>query len=440
MPRARCLLRLGVLLNAASVASALSASSAFPTTFGSAAASVNILIVNALYPPHRIGGAEKSVSLLAEGLARAGDRVTVATLDDIAAPTTERLTTGAEIHRFPLDNIYWPYGKVVIDRSAIAGFRWHLRNSWNRRAARRVGALMDQVRPDVIHCNVLTGFSNAVWSEASRRGIPIVQTLRDYAVVCVRTSLFQHDRTCTKRCAECRLLTFPSKKASRQVTQLVSISHFVDAKHREFGFFEGVPGRRIFNIIPDPQRDDAPPREGPLTFGYIGRVESGKGIEVVLDACSRLERADWRLRVAGVGLPSYVEELQRRYPDPRIEWLGFADSAAFYESIDVALISSIWPEPLTRTLIEATKFGRNVIAADSGGIPEIADLPRRSAVYPAYDSAALAAAMTTAIDERDDWRQGGVGRPDLLASFSEEAVVAAYRDVFTDAIAAKAAA
>ena len=44
---------------------------------------MKVLIVNVLYPPHKIGGAEKSVSLLAEALVRAGDEVVVATLDDI---------------------------------------------------------------------------------------------------------------------------------------------------------------------------------------------------------------------------------------------------------------------------------------------------------------------------------------------------------------------
>lgn len=401
---------------------------------------MKVLIVNTLFPPHRIGGAEKSVALLADGLARKGDTVVVATLDDIAAPATERLASGVIVKRLPMDNIYWPYAADGPRRSAVQRLIWHFRNRWNTRAARRIGALIDAERPDVIHCNVLTGFSNAVWVEAKKRGVPIVQTLRDYAVLCTRAALFKNGHTCTTRCAECRVLTAPAKPASRLVDELVSISHFVAETHRGFGYFDDVPSRRIFNIIPPAPADAAMPRSGPLTFGYIGRVEAEKGIEVVLDACARLQRDDWRLLVAGVGEPGYVADLRARHADPRIEWLGFVDSRDFYRAADVVLISSVWPEPLTRTLIEAASHGRSVICAAAGGIPEIADLPRLSALYPPTDSAALASRMTTAIDQREDWRAGGIGNQALLDCFSEEAVVAAYRQVYADAIARVASA
>src|SRR5450432_3625911 len=41
---------------------------------------MRILIVNTLYPPLQVGGAEKSVSLLAEALGRTGDEVSVVSL------------------------------------------------------------------------------------------------------------------------------------------------------------------------------------------------------------------------------------------------------------------------------------------------------------------------------------------------------------------------
>ena len=173
---------------------------------------MRILKVNALYPPHRIGGAEKSVALLAEGLARAGDEVIVATLDD-AREASRTIENGVAVHRLPIRNIYWPYGDVDADRSTLTRLGWHWRNRWNRDAAAGIGALIDSEAPDVVHCHVLTGFSVAVWEEVKRRGVPLVQTLRDYSVICTRSSLFKHGRNCTARCPECVLLTRPGKKA-----------------------------------------------------------------------------------------------------------------------------------------------------------------------------------------------------------------------------------
>ena len=403
---------------------------------------MKIMIVNTLFPPHTVGGAEKSVALLAEGLARGGDEVSVATLDRIDTPSLEVRPDGIRVHRLPLDNSYWPYGSDERP-SAARTLLWHYRNSWNRKAARRLGKVIDAEQPDLVHCNNLTGFSPAAWPTIKARGLPIVQTMRDYWPLCVRVSLFKNGDVCTRRCTECRLLTRKARSHSSLVDQLVSNSNFVIAAHHRHGYFPGVPARRIFNVVDLPNKARVSPSQPgePLVFGFIGRIEAEKGIEIVLDAASRLDRpggTDWRLRIAGVGVADYVEGLQRRYPDPRIEWLGFTGSADFYRSIDVALISSVWPEPLPRTLIESLGNGLGVICSDAGGIPEIADLGRRSLTYPAKDAAALAAAMRVALDNAGDWREGGLKDADALEVFSEDRIIAQYRQAYADALAGQA--
>ena len=48
-----------------------------------AAGAVRVLIVNTLYPPAQVGGAERSVAQLAQGLTRAGVEASVLTLSFI---------------------------------------------------------------------------------------------------------------------------------------------------------------------------------------------------------------------------------------------------------------------------------------------------------------------------------------------------------------------
>ncbi|MDR6788107.1 glycosyltransferase involved in cell wall biosynthesis [Sphingomonas sp. BE138] len=396
---------------------------------------MKILIVNVLYPPHKVGGAEKSVSLLAEALVRAGDEVVVATLDDIAAPAVA-VENGVKVHRLPMDNLYWPYDASAPAQPKLRRLQWHARNRWNRTAARRFAAILDAERPDVVHCNVVTGFSAAIWPEITKRGLPLVQTLRDYGVMCTRSALFKNGANCATRCLECRVLTAPAKTASRQVDQLVSNSDYVIRRHHAEGYFPGVPARRIFNIVPlDEQPRDPPAPDAPFVFGFIGRVEAEKGIDVVLEATTRVTRADWRLKIAGVGVPDYVAELKARYPDPRIEWLGFSQAADFYRAIDTVLISSVWPEPLPRTLIEALSYGLSAICAEAGGIPEIADLAAHAITYQPTDVEALAAAMDTALGDAEAWRAGGLRDPDALNWFAEDRIVAENRAAYADAIA-----
>lgn len=72
---------------------------------------MRILMVNTLYDPMLYGGSEKSVGLLANGLAKFGDDVSVVTLHPDTKETTEVLN-GVRVYRMPLDNIYWPFRRV----------------------------------------------------------------------------------------------------------------------------------------------------------------------------------------------------------------------------------------------------------------------------------------------------------------------------------------
>ena len=100
------------------------------------------------------------------------------------------------------------------------------------------------------------------------------------------------------------------------------------------------------------------------------------------------------------------------------------------------LISSVWAEPLPRTLIEALSFGLSAICAEAGGIPEIADLARVAITYGPQDVTALSNAMRTAIDAKADWRAGGLRDADALGLFAEPRIVEENRAAYRDAIAA----
>jgi glycosyltransferase involved in cell wall biosynthesis len=171
-------------------------------------------MVNSLYPPHRVGGAEQSVALLAQALTRDGVEVHVATLWR-GAGEVSAVEQGVTVHRLPLDQRDWPWGQLA--RPALRRAMWHVRDRANAAAAARLGRLIDRVNPDLVHGHVLTGFGGGLWSEVKARDLPLAQTLRDYALICSRSALFRNGRPCTKRCLDCRALTAPTRAASRQV-------------------------------------------------------------------------------------------------------------------------------------------------------------------------------------------------------------------------------
>ena len=81
-------------------------------------------------------------------------------------------------------------------------------------------------------------------------------------------------------------------------------------------------------------------------FGFIGRIEPEKGIEILLQATRYLSQPGWRVKIAGKGTDDYVSYLRAKYADERIEWLGFTTASEFYPNVDVVVIPSQWDEPL----------------------------------------------------------------------------------------------
>lgn len=69
---------------------------------------MKIALINTLYAPYKIGGAEVSVQLLAESLQRAGHEVGVFCLHELDEVKYDTLN-GVHIAYLPLKNVYWPF-------------------------------------------------------------------------------------------------------------------------------------------------------------------------------------------------------------------------------------------------------------------------------------------------------------------------------------------
>jgi glycosyltransferase involved in cell wall biosynthesis len=392
------------------------------------------LIINVLYPPIQIGGAEKAAKSLSDAYARNGDQVVVVSLHPGDSEIVEE-NGNVRIYRLPMDNLYWPFS-VGGKHRPVEKWLWHLKDIWNRKAAKRVGRILDCEKPDVVHTHNLSGFSVSVWKEVKKRKIRLIHTLHDYYMLCPRSNLFHHGQSCQQRCIDCRALTAVAKFVSNKPDAVVSVSESVLERHRKHGYFIDVPSSVIYNIeqsghqpinsITACQR----PNADDLVFGFIGKISEAKGIGMLLKATALLSRADWRLRIAGAGSDAYVGELKRQFQDPRIEWLGFTDSRSFYASIDVTVASSLWGDPLPYVVIESFAAGKSVICADSGGLPELALLGKKVGTYPAMDVHALVKAMEDALSNKEQWRSGGFKTLESKSLFTAATVTGRYREVY----------
>ena len=160
---------------------------------------MRILIFNELYTPNKKGGAEVSTQLLAESLVELGHEIHICTSSN---KNSDEIINGVVIHRRKQHNLVEMYN--------LFGY-WTIRN------------IIHLVAPDVIHTNVFTGFSVIVWRIAKKHKIPVVHTLRDYYLMCVRSTLFNRGHDCSKTCGLCRFVSEPKRIMSQYVAAVVGI-------------------------------------------------------------------------------------------------------------------------------------------------------------------------------------------------------------------------
>jgi glycosyltransferase involved in cell wall biosynthesis len=393
---------------------------------------MKVLLIGTMYPPYVFGGAEKAIATLAQALVRNGHDVVVLTLHAGASERVED-RSGLRIYHLPLDNVYWPFAEKT-KPSWFRRLAWHFHEMWNWKAAARVGRILDLEKPDVVHTHNIIGFSVAIWYAVKRRRIRLVHTLHDYYMLCPRTTLYRRGRSCESRCLDCRLLTASRRAASRCPDEIVSVSRFTLDRHRRAGLFGNVASRVSYNIqatkdkvIPDAVTAKT---SGVLRFGFIGRLQPEKGIEILLQATHRLARPEWRLKIAGQGTEAYMRHLRRKYTDERIDWLGFAPASEFYPQVDVVVIPSQWDEPMGYVCVESLHEGKPLICARVGGLPEIAQLSQVVAYFEAGNAAQLEVLMNRALDDQVKWKQTIAPSDFALEHFSEQAVVGEYLSAY----------
>lgn len=355
---------------------------------------LKICFLNSYYSPNDVGGAERSVKFLAESFLADGHEVHVLACGE--TDRSERID-GVDVSRRRVRNVYWPLKKNA-KPGALSKLLWHAIDAWNPRMAMEVGTLLDRIKPDVLHTNTLAGWSVAVWSEARRRGIPIVHTLRDYYLLCPSTSLFKDGKNCEKQCGRCQMFSKPKKPFSELVDVVVGNSQYILSRHVDDGWFPKAQQKVIYNAY-RPSRAPSPlARQEKPVFGYIGRLAATKGVDSLLDAIRQNGLADkLELVVAGGGPADYVDELKKRAAGLPVRFLGQVQAEDYYDQVHFTIVPSMWHEPLARVLFESYAHAVPVVASNTGGTPEVVDVGKTGFIYDPFALGDLGRALSNAI-------------------------------------------
>ncbi|QCU73137.1 glycosyltransferase family 4 protein [Pseudoalteromonas distincta] len=335
---------------------------------------MKILILNTLYYPYKVGGAEVSVQFLAEGLAEIGHDVYVACIVPKGSVHANTSTTinGVNVLYVPLLNLYWPFNDKA--RGKLIKLMWHILDSFNPLMIRQVKKLVKAIKPDVIHTNNLAGFSAGVLSCLTKSKVKVLHTARDYYFLHPNCTLMDGKEQLSKDCLSVKFWSAIRGRFLKNVDTFISISYFVKELYCTRFDFLSSKSEVVYNPVQVVDGlNNVKSNRGELVFGFIGRLSPEKGFDDFVKLADFFSSANSNAKfiVAGKGESKYVNSILSLYHRANIELLGFVEPSTFYERIDVLVSPTKWPEPFGRTIIEARSFGVRVIAYPSGGIREI---------------------------------------------------------------------
>jgi len=327
---------------------------------------VKILLINCLYFPETLGGAERAVQCYAETLLQEGHDVVVYCLTG-GQDTSEEID-GVKVLRVNpgpfFDNPYSP-GRSVFRKL----FRYFL-SPFNLRVRKRLSETLEEEKPDIVHTNNLAGLSFSIIKTVRKRGIPIVHGLHDYFAICPLHTMFRKGTSCGNSCVACRIFSkFRRRRLKGSIDGLVGVSeHILEVHRRELGVMD-MPSMVLHNPFVDIPNEPKRRNGKNVVFGYLGRIKENKGLEKLLESVGPLE--DFELVIGGTGATRYVEKLTRLYQSDRVSFLGHVNVREYWSEIDVLIVPSLWNEPFGMVVVEAFSNGKPVVATRRGGIVEI---------------------------------------------------------------------
>ena len=401
---------------------------------------MKILYISSLYYPHAKGGAERTLRYHVEGMAARGHDVSVLTTGPDAGLSEEYINK-VHVFRTGVRNLYW-HGTHE-NHNRWQRFLWHALDAYNPLMKRVVKDVIRAVKPDVVSCHNLPGISVSAWDAVHEAGIPLVQVLHDQYLLCPRTTMTAKDRLCDRRCLQCRTLRSFFPKLSKKVTAVVGVSKFIVAHLLRNGYFSSDAIFKVVHnaFIHGDRAIEAPRRtpDGKIRFGFIGKLDKSKGIELLLEAFTESASPGWELHIAGPGNAAYIKTLRDSYAREGIVFHGVMEQDDFYRSIDVLVVPSIWNDTLPGVVFEGLAYGLPVIGSNRGGIPEMITDGWNGILFNPDRPEELRKAMYKMCDDCFRGHAASAARQSAAYFLDVDRFISGYEDLFMELCKGKSA-
>ncbi len=425
---------------------------------------MKIGLINEFFPPFAPGGAEWSMSALANAMAAKGHQVVVMTPNYGAQPFEQ--SGRVRIYRYP-------FAKKMKQGSRLPGFLWHANPFFYLHSAYQIWKIAQKEKLDLLHVQNKYSLIGTSWA-ARFLNIPVVATIRDTSYICRISVCLQHHDTVPNDCSLKKLLAECSEEyyehyyeqkniwvhAKDKLAQtyhwfdvhwrrwhlnradaVIGVSNGILETHGRSGIFRNQKSirRAVYNL-----QDEIKPLANGLgdqlrqKYGlgrnrivlYVGKFSRGKGtrdfvesFEIVSKQCPNTVyvMAGSGMKIAGSDQIKVLNQL------PHAEVLDLMAIA------DLIVVPSVWPEPLSRVLLEALYLSKPIVGTRVGGTPEVVADGENGFLVPRSQPEKLAEAISRILsDDSLAKRMGKRSREIALTKFEKSALVRQYEIVYQD--------
>lgn len=331
---------------------------------------------------------------------------------------------GSETYYFGLDEILRSHGHEVIhfamqddknlpsptsdyfinniDFNNVSGMRRKLsialKMFYSKEAYRKMKALLEKERPDIIHLGLVhKQITYSILDAISDYNIPVVQSVHDLIFVCPNYLMLTNGQNCERCLTGSKFNCVKEKCIKGSVTKsllsyiesiYISHKHFydrIDLFLAECDFYKSLlqKGRftssrieSVTNFLPPSKRIIKNTYSGEY-YLYFGRFSVEKGILTLIHAYKK-SGVETPLVLVGGGpeegrIKRYVKENGLEH---KVTFAGYVYGEKMVLLLDKAkavLVPSEWYENCPYSILEAMARSRIVIASRIGGLPELVE-------------------------------------------------------------------